>query len=150
MALQRCNVNASSPDFWVEFWKVSFERWIFWVWIFQGASLAVKTGSKNSTQEFGSKIRASKICFPDFGPKFGFRRCKIPCAESCPSLGNEECAPNFFCTNFLNTSKFSGQPKFLSSKPKEDKLSRESTNFSATTPSREVPHPTGRSPDPKS
>ena len=22
--------------------------------------------------------------FPEFGPKFGFRRCKIPCAETCP------------------------------------------------------------------
>ena len=25
-----------------------------------------------------------KIRFPEFGPKFGFRRCKIPCADICP------------------------------------------------------------------
>ena len=43
------------------------------------------------TQEFGSKIRASKIHFPEFGPKFGLRSCKIPCAETCPwaSLGTK-------------------------------------------------------------
>ena len=40
--------------------------------------------------------------------------------------------------------------RFFLSKPKEEKLSRESTNFSATTPSRGRPPPTGRSPDPKS
>ena len=71
-------------DLWVEFWKVNFGRWIPWGWIFQGASVAGKTGLKNSTQEFGSKIRASKFRFPEFGPKFGFRRCKIPCAEIYP------------------------------------------------------------------
>ena len=36
-------------------------------------------------------------------------------------------------------AKFLGHPRFLSSKPKEDKLSREGTNFSATTPSRGRP-----------
>ena len=72
------------PDFWAEFWKVNFGRWISRRWIFQGGSLLEKTESKNSTQEFGSKIRASKICFPEFGPKFGFRRRKIPCADFCP------------------------------------------------------------------
>ena len=47
----------------------------------EGESFAGETGSKKSTQEFGSKI-----CFPEFGPEFGFRRCKIPCAcaEICP------------------------------------------------------------------
>ena len=39
-------------------------------------------------------------------------------------------------------AKFPGHPRFLSSKPKQDKLSREGTNFSATTPSH------GRSPPP--
>ena len=55
---------------------------------------------------------------------------------------------NFFCTKFLNTprvrdipAKFPGHPRFLSSKPKEDKLSREGTKFSATTPSRGRPPP---------
>ena len=55
---------------------------------------------------------------------------------------------NFVCTNFLNTprgrdipAKFPGHPRVLSSKPKEDKLSREGTNFSATTPSRGRPPP---------
>ena len=66
------------PDFWVEFWKVIFGRWISWGWIFLGAAFAGKPESKNSTWEFGSKIRASKICFPEFGPKFGFRRRKNP------------------------------------------------------------------------
>ena len=44
----------------------------------RGPLLLERTESKNSTQEFGSKIRASKIRFAEFGPKFGFRRCKIP------------------------------------------------------------------------
>ena len=55
---------------------------------------------------------------------------------------------NFFCTNFLNAptgpghpGKIPGTSQILSSKPKEDKLSRESTNFSATTPSRGRPPP---------
>ena len=45
-----------------------------------GLFLLEKIGPKNSTQEFGSEIRASKICLAEFVPKFGFRRCKIPCA----------------------------------------------------------------------
>ena len=55
---------------------------------------------------------------------------------------------NFFCTNFLNTpgvrdipAKFLGHPRFLSSKPKDDKLLRAGTNFSSTTPSRGRPPP---------
>ena len=51
---------------------------------FRGPLLLEKTESKNSTQEFGSNIRAPKIRFPESGPKFGFRRCKIPSAEICP------------------------------------------------------------------
>ena len=46
-----------------------------------GPLLLERKGWKNSTQELGSKSRASKIRFPEFGPKFGFRRCKIPCPE---------------------------------------------------------------------
>ena len=48
---------------------------------------------------------------------------------------------NFFCTSFLNTpsglghpAKFQGHPRFLPSKPKEDKLLREGTNFLTTKP----------------
>ena len=57
---------------------------------------------------------------------------------------------NFFCTNFLNTARGPGHPgqnsgiwDVLPSKPKEDKLSREGTKFSATTPSRGRPPPGG-------
>ena len=39
------------------------------------------------------------------------------------------------------SSKFPGHPRFLSSKPKEDKLSRAGTKFSATTPSSGRPPP---------
>ena len=53
---------------------------------------------------------------------------------------------NFFALTFWTLpevrdipAKFAGHPRFPSSKPKEDKLSRESTNFSATTPSRGRP-----------
>ena len=42
---------------------------------FRGPLLLENTGSKNSTQEFGSKSRAPKIRFAEFGPEFGFRRC---------------------------------------------------------------------------
>ena len=51
---------------------------------FRGPLFLEKIGPKNSTQEFGSEIRASKIRLAEFGPKFGFRGCKIPCAEICP------------------------------------------------------------------
>ena len=47
---------------------------------FRGPLLLEKKESKNSSQEFGSKIRASKIRFTEFGPEFGFRRRKIPCS----------------------------------------------------------------------
>ena len=39
---------------------------------FRGPLLLEKTGPKNSTREFGSKIRVSKISFPKFGPNSGF------------------------------------------------------------------------------
>ena len=68
--------------------------------------------------------------------------------ESSSQVRERKMRTNFFCTNFLNTprvrdipAKFPGHPRFISSKPKEDKLSRESTNFSATTPSRGRPPP---------
>ena len=72
-------------------------------------------------------------------------------------IGNEKCARTFFLAQTFWTpprvrdipAKFPGHPRFLSSKPKEDKLSRAGTNFSATTPRVEDPHPTRRSPDPK-
>ena len=41
-------------------------------------------------------------------------------------------------------AKFPGHPRFLPFKSKEDKLSREGTNFSATTRSSGRPHPTGQ------
>ena len=62
-------------------------------------------------------------------------------------LGNESCARTFLCTNFLNTPPGSGTSRtnswdrFLPSKRKEDKLSREGTNFSTHTPSRGRPPP---------
>ena len=66
------------PDFWVE-----FGRWILGGEFlegefFRGALLQEKTVSKNSTQEFGSKIRVSKICY-------GFRRAQNPlCRKFVP------------------------------------------------------------------
>ena len=41
------------PDFWVEFWKVNFGRWISQRWIFQGASFP----GKNRTKKFDPRIR---------------------------------------------------------------------------------------------
>ena len=40
------------PDFWVEFWKVNFGRWISRRWIFQGASFP----GKNRTKKFDPRI----------------------------------------------------------------------------------------------
>ena len=84
VALQRCNVNFLARFLgWIlegEFWEVNFSTVNFSGGLFSWK----KIGPKNSTQEFGSKIRASKIRLAEFGPKFGFRRCKIPCAEICP------------------------------------------------------------------
>ena len=63
-------------------------------------------------------------------------------------LGNEECARTFFAQTFWTPpgvrdipAKFPKHPRFLSSKPKEDELSRESTNFLTPTPSRGRPPP---------
>ena len=62
-----------------------------------------KLPSKISTQEFGSKIRASKICFPEFGPTFGFRRCKSP---RCRNLSLRECSYHGVGSFYLiNTEK---------------------------------------------
>ena len=65
-----------------------------------------------------------------------------------PSLGKEKCARSFFAQTFWTPpgvrdipAKFPGHPGFLSSKPKEDKVSRAGTKFSATTPSRGRPPP---------
>ena len=67
---------------------LNFGRWILRGEFLEGeffrGPLLLEKKSKNSAQEFGSKIRASKIRSPEFGPKFGFRRCKIPCADFCP------------------------------------------------------------------
>ena len=72
-------------------------------------------------------------------------------------LGERKMRTNFFCTNFFNTlgvrdvpAKFPGHPRFLSSKPKGDKLSLEGKNFRPPLLRMEDPHPIGRSPDPKS
>ena len=71
----------------------------------------------------------------------------IPRREILSLIGNEKCARIFFAQTFWTPpgvrdipAKFPGHPGFLSSKPKEDKVSRAGTKFSATTPSR------GRSP----
>ena len=65
-----------------------------------------------------------------------------------PPLGKEKSARTCFAQTFRTPpgvrdipAKFLGHPRFLSSKPKENKLSREGTNFSATTPSRGRPPP---------
>ena len=65
-----------------------------------------------------------------------------------PLLGNEKRARSFFAQTFWTPpgvrdipAKFPGHPGFLSSKPKEDKVSRAGTKFSATTPSRGRPPP---------
>ena len=61
---------------------------------------------------------------------------------------SETCARTFFAQTFWTPprvrdipAKIPGHPRFLTSKPKEDKLSREGTNFSATTPLRGRPPP---------
>ena len=73
---------------------------------------------------------------------------KVRRRSNCNHLGNEKCARTFFAQTFRTPpgvrdtpAKFSGHPGFLPSKPKEDKLLREGTNFSATAPSRGRPPP---------
>ena len=63
-------------------------------------------------------------------------------------VGNGKCARSFFAQTFWTPpgvrdipAKFPGHPGFLSSKPKEDKVSRAGTKFLATTPSRGRPPP---------
>ena len=84
IALQRCNVIFFARFLgWIsegEFGEVNFSRVHFSGSLFCWQ----KTESQNSTQEFGSEIRESKIRFPEFSPKFGFWRRKIPCADFCP------------------------------------------------------------------
>ena len=81
------------PDIWVEFWMMNLGSRISWGWIFQGASSA---GKKNRIKKFDPRLRVRKSgvqnFFPEFGPKFGFRRCKIPCAEICPWQFQEKCS----------------------------------------------------------
>ena len=72
---------------------------------FRGPLFLEKIGPKTSTQAFGSEIRASKIRLAEFGPKFGLRRCKIPCAAICPwaifCLGNlQKCVGGFLLYKF--------------------------------------------------
>ena len=61
------------------------------------------------------------------------------------SIGSEKCAQTILHKLFEwgpeHPGKIPGHPRFLPSKSKEDKLSREGTNFSATTPSRGRPPP---------
>ena len=78
-------------------------------------------------------------------------------APSPSSLGNGKCARTFSAQTFWTPArvwdipaKFPGQPRFLPSKRKEDELSREGANFRPQPLRVEDPHPTGRSPDPKS
>ena len=62
------------------------------------------------------------------------------------------CSREFLALSVLfDPLKFSETPRFVSSKPKEDKLSREGTNLFCHPPLRvEDLHATGWSPDPKS
>ena len=89
-------------------------------------------------------------------PEEGGLLCEWGVCDSALCLGNEKSALTFFLHKLFEhpqgsgTSRqisrdipanFPGHPRFLSSKPKEDKLSRESTNFLATTPSCGRPPP---------
>ena len=65
-----------------------------------------------------------------------------------PPLRERKMRANLFAQTFWTPPgvrdipvKLPGHPRLLSSKPKEDKFSREGTNFSATTPSRGRPPP---------
>ena len=51
---------------------------------FRGPLLLEKTESKNSTQEFGFKIRASKIRFTEFGLNSGSGGVKSPVQTVVP------------------------------------------------------------------
>ena len=75
MALQRCIVIFFARFLgWIlegEFWEVNFLRVNF-----LGGLICWKNRMKN----FDPRIRVFKVRLPEFG----FRRCKIPCAEICP------------------------------------------------------------------
>ena len=65
-----------------------------------------------------------------------------------PAIGNEKCTQTFSARTFRTPpgvrdipAKIPGYPRFFSSKPKEDKLSREGTKFSTPTPSHGRPPP---------
>ena len=69
--------------------------------------------------------------------------CPMSTQDLYSQIGNEKCARTFFAQTFCTSRQNSWDipAKFLSSKPKEDKLSREGTNFSTTTPSHGRPPP---------
>ena len=73
VALQRCNVNFLARFLgWIlegEFLDGEFLR---------GPLFLEKIGPKNSTQEFGSEIRASKIRLAEFGPKIRVSEAQSP------------------------------------------------------------------------
>ena len=83
MALQKCNVIFSARllgwIFWCEFWAVRFLRVKFW-----GALFIVKKEQHCWLQSSAPKIRGWSICIPEFEPKLGLTRCKIPSTETCP------------------------------------------------------------------
>ena len=111
----------------------------------------------------GSRTSCDVIIFGNYWPNFGQKRSHHVMDAFCRSdsfrkslktkkdlqwLGNEKCGRTFFAQTFWTPpgvrdtpAKFPGHPRFVSSKPKENKLSREGTNFSATTPSRGRPPP---------
>ena len=61
------------PDFWVEFWKVNFERWISWGWTFLGASLCwKKQAQKVRPRNSGPKFGRPKYVSQNSGPNSGF------------------------------------------------------------------------------
>ena len=72
-ALQRCNVSIFLQISGLNFSKVNCDRSMSRGWIFQGASFAGESRIKKDDPRIRVQTRASKICFPEFGPKFGFR-----------------------------------------------------------------------------
>ena len=61
----------------------------------RGLFLLENIGPTKMTPEFGPKIRGSKIRIPEFGVEFGFMRCKIPSAETCPWPFKQSCRRTF-------------------------------------------------------
>ena len=61
------------PDFWVEFWKVNFGRWISRRWIFLGASFAdKKKDEKNPPKTSGPIFGRPKFVSQNSAPNSGF------------------------------------------------------------------------------